>query len=117
MMILLILLAAVLFSLFYLFASFSYQILEDTILLKWRILKYVPFNVLRIRIEDIEEIDLFNNRKHIFYGARIWGNPFVKKGIIILLRRGIVKRVFLTPRNPMQFIDEVRRQKATMSGI
>lgn len=97
----------VLFSILYLFSSFSYQISQDSIVIQWKLLKYVPFNSRTIDISNVRQIRRFELKKDILFGANIWGNLFTKEGVIIILKEGFFKRVYLTPEEADKFIAEV----------
>lgn len=94
----------VLFSILYLFSSFSYQISEDSIVIQWKLLKYVPFNSRKIDIGNVREVRRFEFKKDILFGANLWGNLFTKEGVIVILKQGFFKRVYLTPEEPDKFI-------------
>lgn len=97
----------ILFSILYLFSSFSYQISEDSIVIQWKLLKYVPFNSRKIDINNVREVRRFGFKKDILFGANIWGNLFTKEGVIIILNEGFFRRVYLTPEEPDKFIAKV----------
>ena len=47
-------------------------------------------------------------QKDIFAGGDIWGNLFIKKGVIIKLKKGVVKIIYITPDYPNKFIEQVK---------
>ena len=96
------------FSLIYIFSSFCYDILANRISMRWRILKYIPFNAYEMNFDNIDEIRFFEFRKDMPHGALIWGNLFVRKGVIIQLKKGFFKRMYITPEEPKLFMEKVK---------
>ena len=106
----------IIFSILYVFASFSYEILENKIYIKWSILKYIPFNSLNIDIDQIVAIRTFDFKNDILAGGRIWGNLLTKKGVIIQLNKGFFKNVYITPDNPKQFMEVARNRMNSLDN-
>ncbi len=98
----------------YVFASFSYNISEDYLKMRRRILIYVPFSFLTIRIENIEEVRGFDLKKDLLTAVLIFGNVFRRKGVIVVLKRRFPfwKKIFITPENPQKFIEQINRLTA-----
>lgn len=101
----------IIYSIIYIFSTFSYQISDDFIYIKWKILRYIPFNSHKIGLNQIETIRTFIFKKDILAGGDIWGNPFIKKGVIIKLEKGLIKNIYITPDNPKKFIEQVKNAK------
>jgi hypothetical protein len=102
----------VIFLLLYVFSTFTCRISENSVVMQWHVLKCVPFASRKIGIEDIQEAREFEFRRDMLRGAVIFGNLFVKKGVIITLkprswRLQFTERIFVTPENPDTFIEEV----------
>jgi hypothetical protein len=93
-----------LFLTLYIFGTFSYIMLDDSIIIKWKILKHIPFSSYEIDVSKIQSIRAFKFKNDIIAGCRILGNLFVKKGVIIQLKRGFAKNIYITPENPSTFI-------------
>lgn len=100
-----------LFLVIYVFPTYSYTISENTIYVKHKIFKYVPFRSRKINLYKIETIGAFDFKKDIFSGGDIWGNLFIKKGVVIKLKKGFVKIIYITPDNPSKFIEQVKKRK------
>ncbi len=114
----------VVFLTVYVFASFSYQISQDRLKMKRRILVYIPVNCCKIKIKNIQEVRRFDLRKDLPRGGYIFGNLFRKKGVIIILKRWSLfgKRMFISPENPEKFIEQINNimmkgQVSTFSKI
>jgi hypothetical protein len=86
--------------------------------MQWRILVYIPFSFSKIKIENIQEIRRFDFRKDFFRGGYIFGNLIRKKGVIIVLKKRSLlrKRIFVTPQNPENFIEQINNIIRTTSS-
>jgi hypothetical protein len=102
-----------LFLILYVFPTYSYVISGDSIYVKHKILKYVPFRSKKIIIKKIDTVRDFDFKKDIFSGGDIWGNLFIKRGVIIKCKKGFFKNIYVTPENPHQFIEQVREKMTT----
>jgi hypothetical protein len=104
-----ILIALVIFSGLYIFSTFKYEIFGNDLIIKWRLLKYIPFNSRKIDNDNIQAIKKFIFKKDMLHPTDIWGNLFIKKGFIVILKKGFIKRVYITPDNPDLFIGKIKR--------
>jgi hypothetical protein len=101
--------ALVVFSVLYVFSTFKYEMCEDNLIIKWKLLKYIPFNSRKINIDNIQTINKFIFKKDTFCPTDIWGNLFIKKGFIVILKKGFLKRVYITRDNPALFVDRIKK--------
>jgi hypothetical protein len=101
----------IIFSTLYIFATFSYKISENSIVMQWRILGCVPFATREIRTENIQEVRRFE-LKDLFSGVHVFGNLVTTKGVILVLKKRIifVKKIFITPDNPDGFVQQLGKQ-------
>jgi hypothetical protein len=113
--------AFAIFLILYIFSNFSYKFSAKSVVMKWRILKFVPIGSREIDLEDIREARRFEFRKDILGGGFIFGNLFTKRGVLLVLRKRFLsflytKRIFVTPENPEEFINKIKeRQQKTGS--
>ena len=103
----------IIFSLLYVFSGFSYEIVEGKLSIKWTVLKYIPFGSKRVPISSIQDVRRFEFKKDILRGAYIGGNLFIKDGVLLILKEGVFKRVYITPDNPDDFIVNMKHRMAT----
>ncbi|MBE0449141.1 MAG: hypothetical protein IBX64_13795 [Actinobacteria bacterium] len=99
---------------FYIFGSFTYEIREHSVCMKWELLKYIPFKSVKIDIDDILEARRYSFEKDIA-GADYFGNLLIKPGVILVLKRrrltfSFIKRIYITPDNPDEFIARVNQK-------
>jgi len=96
------------------FATFNYTIDRTHLTISWRILSRVPFNSRSIRLAAVAQVRRFERfPDHLFVGS-VWGNLFVKPGIILTLRKGLFRRIYLTPRQPDEFMRELNARIAQL---
>ncbi len=93
----------------FIFSSFSYDIIQTSIKMKWKILKYVLIGSRTVQIENIQEVRSFIFKKDVFPGGYIFGNVLSKKCVVLVLRKRVflMKKIFITPINPDDFIERV----------
>ena len=87
--------------------SFSYVIDSHDIIMYRRILKWVPFGSRRIPIGAIKEVRRLRLLPDILLGLRLYGNLLVKRGVVVVLKKGFVRRLYLTPANCDAFVKEL----------
>lgn len=112
--------ALLLVIILYITADFSYHFEGDYLLMKWRILKYLPFRTFKLRLIDI--MDVRRSSPDDVFWSLVVGNIFlVHKGVTFLLKRtfyaGIAvftKKIVITPRNPDEFIEEITSKLSGM---
>lgn len=104
------------FSIFYVFSSFFYEISENKIKIRWKVFKCIPFNSIAININRIQAIRLFNFERDIISGWAVWGNLFIRRGVILELKKGIFKKYYITPKYPEKFIKDVKSRMAASGG-
>jgi len=104
-----ILITLVLFSVLYVFSTFKYEVFGKDLTIRWKLLKYIPFNSRKIHVDNIQTINKFIFKKDTLYPTDIWGNLFIKKGFIVILEKGFIKRIYITPDNPDLLVDKIRR--------
>ena len=95
-----------LFSILYVFASFTYTVSDGQLILRWKILKYVPFNSYRIDFDDIEEARMYRFPEDFISLDDIWGTLIRNRNnrVILLTKRRLTKKIYVTPENPNEFI-------------
>jgi len=93
----------------YVCSSFSYVISNNTLKMDWRILKYVRFASREINIDNIQEVRRFRLKQDLFGGGYVFGNLFIKAGVIIILKRRLLfcSKVYITPKEPDIFIEQI----------
>ena len=95
------LIGLIVFSTLYIFSTFNYEMSGNNLIIKWRLLKYIPFNSRRIDTNNIQSVKTFKFKEDILSPTDIWGNLFVKKGLIVILKEGFIRRIYITPDSPM----------------
>lgn len=105
-----ILIALVVFSALYVFSTFNYEISGNNLIIKWKLLKYIPFNSRKINIDNMQTIKIFIFKEDALYPTDIWGKLFIKKGFIVIMKEGFIKRVYITPDNPAVFVDKINKR-------
>jgi len=95
----------------YVFSSFRWEIVENTLFIKWGILKYIPLVRRKISVKDIQEARRFELRRDV-WGGYVFG-VFRRGMVVLVLRRrllgfGFAKKVFFTPDDPDKFLEELR---------
>ncbi len=103
------------FSMFNTFSNFTYEVKDGYIRIRWKVLKYIPFRSIDIKISDIQETRPFVFEKDILAGARVWGKLFIKSGVVLVLKRRSIRywfanRIYITPDNPDEFIAEISQK-------
>lgn len=104
-----ILIVLIIFSGLYVFSTFKYETSGKDLIVKWRLLKNIPFNSRKIDIDNIQTIKKFTFKKDMLHPTDIWGNLFIKKGFIVILKKGFMKRVYITPDNTDLFVEKIKR--------
>jgi len=101
-----------LFFAYYLFGRFSYELHDQVLVVRRKILYFIPYGFRRIPISSIREIRRFGGWKDVLRGADMFGNLFLREGVIIILKDGIFRRIFITPEKPDEFIKRVETQQS-----
>jgi hypothetical protein len=108
--------AIVFILVFYVTANFSYAVRDGDIQMKWRILKWIPINRWRIRLDRVKEVRRFDARQDLV-GGEIFGNILSKRVVTLVVdRRFGFKRIFITPNEPELFIEQIRNRKQSISA-
>lgn len=96
----------------YVFANISYEIRDGLLIMRWRVLRYIPWASAKIRIEDIAEVRRFDFRKD-YVGGYSFGYPFTKRTLVLMLRRRfwMARRVFVTPPDPQAFSEAIEMSR------
>ena len=89
----------------------------NSLTVTWKLLKYIPFNSRKINIDNIQTIKKFKFKEDMLYPTDIWGNLFIKKGFIVILKEGFIKRVYMTPDNPAVFVDKISKGKNKSGAV
>lgn len=105
-------LAGAIFLAVYVFGEFSYSITDETLRMRWRVLRVLPFGTLSIALRNIIEARPYDRRRDLLGGGYIFGNLLVKKGMVLILRRRLflVRKVYITPGNGDAFVAELNRR-------
>jgi hypothetical protein len=97
---------------FYLTATFEYEIDGPDLALEWRVLGVVPLRWTRIPLTNIEGVRKRSWRDALLPGA-IFGNIFSCRGVLLVTRPPVWMRyVFITPPDPDLFIRELEGRLA-----
>jgi hypothetical protein len=107
------------FAALYVFASFSYELVDGCLVLRRKILAIIPFGCRRIPVSMIIEIRKFGAKRDWLRGAEIYGKLFLRPGVLIMLRKGFCRRIYVTPSEPDNFIEllQTAQKKALSSGL
>jgi len=100
------------FIVFYVFSRVSYDVDDNFIKIHRRVLKYFSAGSILIELGSIEDIRIYRARDDFLSPWLIWGNVFIRKGVMIILkrRRFIYKKIFITPSDPDDFISQVKHR-------
>lgn len=98
---------AALFLFFYTFARFSYETTRGHLCLRWRLPGGIPYWSRRVPLVNIAEVKRCGGFGDLLPTCDIWGNLPSKRGVIIRLHRGWIRRVFVTPDDPESFAKEL----------
>ena len=99
----------------FIFSNFTYDILETSIKMKWKILKFILIGSRTIKIENIREVKKIILKKDLFSGGYIYGNVLKilkKNGVVIILKKRmfLIKKFFISPQNPDEFIEQLNKK-------
>ncbi len=101
--------ACIIFVILYVFSNFSYSLNNEVIKVNWRIFYFIPFISSTVKIEQIEDIKHFEFKKDILKPTQVFGNLFIKKGVIVTIKGKLFSyNIYLTPQDPERFIADVR---------
>jgi hypothetical protein len=84
-----------------------------------KILGIIPFGRRSIPVAMIMEIRKFGAKWDWLRGAEIYGKLFLRPGVLIILRKGFCRRLYITPSEPDDFIEllQMARNKALSSSL
>ncbi len=94
-----------LFLAYFVFGRFSYEICDDTFVVKRKLFFFIPFGKKKIPFANIQEIRPLNGFWDALRGAEVYGNLFLRRGVLVVLKRGFFKRLFITPPNLKELTD------------
>ena len=96
------------FMILYVVSTFSYSVSDNCIVMRWYILKYLPFGYRKIPLSTINEVKSFEFSDFV-RGGYIFGNIFTKKGVTIVLTKKFyfTNRIFITPSKSDMFIGQI----------
>ena len=100
--------AVILTAAFYLFGSFTYDFSQDAVVVKRKIFFGIPYGQRTIRFVEIIEVRRFGNSRDWLLGAQVFGRLFFRPGVIVVTKRGLIRRIYLTPQQPDEFIQGLR---------
>jgi len=93
-----------LFLAFYVFGTFTSEIGHGCLILNRKIFRVIPFGRRSVQLSYITEVRRFDLRRDWFRGAEVFGNLFWRPGVLIILKKGFCRRIYLTPSEPDSFI-------------
>jgi hypothetical protein len=100
--------------LLYAFGRYSYEVADDALRMRVRILRVVLLGWRTVRFPDVKEAKRFRPREDWRWGWDLFGNVFTRKSAIVRLRKrwlGLFPiGVVVTPGNPDAFVVEVNRR-------
>lgn len=99
------------FSILYIFSDFSYELSTEAIIVRWVVLGGIPFGKRQIAFKNIKGARRYSGWRDVFGAYYIAGNLFVKPAVVVFLKHGLIKRVFLTPPAPNDFIKTLESRK------
>ena len=99
------------FSTLYIFSNFSYEFLSNGIIIRWGILGGIPFGKQRIAFDNIKNVRRYNGWRDAARPLQVAGNLFVKPAVLVFLQRGLIRCVFLTPPEPVAFIEKLESMR------
>jgi len=113
------LLTAAYFLVFYVFGSFRYALHDGSIEMRRIVLGFLPVSRRKLDLEEVEGATIMPFLRCLTSGKgfHVFGNIFARRGVGILLRRGVVwgplwstfgKTVYVTPRDPDAFVAQVQ---------
>jgi hypothetical protein len=98
----------VVFACFVLPVLYSYDVAEGSI----RILLFSKFPIARFRISEIANVEIKRTASLLlrpFFALR-FGNRLSGECVVITKRRGILRTIIITPRQPADFVSRIRQQ-------
>ena len=100
---------------FYPLAIFRYRIAGGAIEMDWTVFGFIPVSRKRFDLEQVESAGNTTFLRCLWTGRgfHVFGNIFARRGVAIILKRGVVwtsfgKTIYVTPRDPEAFISQVR---------
>lgn len=84
--------------------TFCYEVVGEFLVVRRRILHYIPFGRCRIRLSQIKEIRRYGAPGDWWRGAEIYGNLLWRPGVLVIPRKGPTVRIYITPANPDEFV-------------
>ncbi len=91
------------------FPRFSHDISDGILRIRRHIFRWIPFGTRKIRIDDIESVELSGLGK-VPCRAMEWGRLFALEGVLLTLRKRyslFYRAIYITPRDPRGFIREL----------
>lgn len=93
----------------YAFGRYSYEVVDDTLRMRLRILRVVPWGRRTVKLSDIKGAKRFSPREDWRYGWDLFGNVLTKKSVFIQLKRRLIGGILVTPADPDAFVVEISR--------
>jgi hypothetical protein len=104
------LIVILLFLIYYVFGKFAYKVQNRHIIVQRTILGILPFGTRSIPFSEIKDIRRYGRKGDWVRGADVYGNLFWKPAVLIILKNGFFRRVFITPSSTDEFIKNARLQ-------
>jgi hypothetical protein len=102
---------------YFVFGRFSYEIRDSIFVVERRLFFFIPFGKRRIPIENIQEIRPLKGFWDVLRGAEVYGNLFLRRGVLVVLKRGFFKRLFITPPNVAELTNSLEQELVKSSGL
>jgi len=101
----------------FVFGRFSYRISESSLKMYWRILRYIPIAYFKAGIDNVQEVRRGNLIRDLRFSGSVFGPLSVKRWVTIVFKKGVhwyltlfvpVHRLYVSPKTPDRFIEELR---------
>ena len=93
---------------YYLFGSFTYEFNEGGLVMRRKILGGIPFGSRALQFSDVKEVRRFGGAADWWRGADVYGRLFLQPGVLVIMRKGAVRRIYITPSQPDEFIRKLQ---------
>ena len=99
----------VLFFSYYVFARYSYKVEGKNLIIRRWVFSIIPFGIKKIPLTEIKELRALEGFKDYLLGGDVFGNLYLKKGGLIILKRGLIRRIYITPPKLTDFIEMINK--------
>lgn len=109
------LLAGMYFLFLYPLAIFRYRIAERAIEMEWIVLGFIRVSRRWFELDQVADVAMASFLRCLWAGKgfHVFGNVFARRGVAIVLRKGVLwtsfgKIIYVTPRDPEAFVEQLR---------